>query len=164
MTYPMLPSGIKACALREQWSMQPIDPLRRTDLDDGGVAVERKFHRLPALYTIRFELNGFQYDLMVDFWARDLNAGASWFLCPIAEGSRERLQVVRMHGEPFRATAPANGVFAYEWTCEVRDLPRMSDAERIALNIWLEQEDQVADLLIELPPLIAKLEAVPEWL
>lgn len=163
MTYPTLPSVIPAGALRQPWGVTPIDPLRRTQLDDGAVALERKFSRLPGLYTIVFELSGPEFDIMMNFWQCDLNAGQSWFLCPIAEGMRERVQLVRMGPSPWQGGSPANGVYHFSWQAEVRELPTLTQAERIAVDAWLQCERDVDELIIELNTLFPDIEEVPYW-
>ncbi|WP_425092011.1 hypothetical protein [Tropicimonas sp. S265A] len=163
MSYPTLPAAIPALALRENWSSQPIDPLVRTDLDDGGTALERKFSRVPVLYSLAWRLDGGQYDLFMDFWLRDLDAGRHWFLCPIVEGLRERMQVVRIFGEPPRAGSPANGIFEVSFQAELRELEGLNFAERIALDAWIVSDRDVTDLIADLTPVVAALEAMPRW-
>lgn len=164
MSYPSLPPVIKACTLREPWSLAPVDPLRRTPMDDGATAVERKFSRLPGIYSIVFEVDGAQYDVLVDFWRRELDAGANWFYCPIVEGMRERVQVVRMFDGPFQATSPAQGVFRYTWQAEVKDIPALTQGERIAVDTWLLSDRDIDDVTAALAPVEGKLAQVLAWL
>lgn len=164
MSYPSLPDVIKACTLREPWSLSPVDPLSRTPMDDGATAVERKFSRLPGIYSIVFEIDGAQYDILVDFWRRELDAGANWFYCPITEGMRERVQLVRMFEGPFRAASPFPGIFSYSWQAEVRDIPALTQGERIAVDSWLQSGREIDDLIAALSPLPGKMAQVIAWL
>lgn len=164
MSYPTLPLGLPACALREGWQVVADDALRRTDMDDGQVAVTRRFHRLRTVHSLSWELNGYQLDLALQFWADDLSAGAAWFHCPIVEGSRTRTQLVRFASSPpFTVTSPAPGVFRVAFEAELRDLPRLTSTERMALEVWASTPEDVADLTARLKALADTLEAIPQW-
>lgn len=162
MTVPTLPAGVPGLALRDAWSVQPDDPLRRTQMDDGQVAVERRFHRLRAIYGVAWELTAAQYDLVQVWWADILDAGQSWFLAPVVEGLRTELRQVRFVA-PFGVTSPACGIFVLQGEVELADLPRLSAAQRMALELWLDRAGDVQSIIDRLSAINAILDQMEPY-
>ena len=164
MTYPTIPSQIPACALREDWSMRPVNPLRRTEMDDGHIAVERRMSRLSGIQTLSWEMQGPQFDLLVAFWAEDLNGGESWFHAPVVEGTRTVPRLMRFASDPpWQGTSPANGWFRFTFEAELRDVPVLALAERMALECWLAEPEVLWLFNAALEPIVAAFEDLPTW-
>lgn len=164
MSYPSLPSQIPACALRDDWSMRPVNPLRRTEMDDGQIAVERRLSRLGGIQTLSWEMSGAQFDLLVAFWADDLNGGESWFRAPVVEGIRTVPRLMRFASDPpWQGISPANGWFRFSFEAELRDLPLLSMAERMALEAYLLDPSGLETFCDELEPIVTVLEELPTW-
>lgn len=164
MSYPVLPPQIPACALRDEWSVRPINPLRRTEMDDGQIAVERRLSRLGGIQTLAWEMGGREFDLLVAFWQQDLNGGEAWFRAPVVEGSRTVARLMRFASDPpWQGTSPANGWFRFSFEAELRELPALSQAERIALEVALADGSAPGDFADQLEPIVAAFEELPTW-
>lgn len=164
MSYPTLPPQIPACALREDWSMRPVNPLRRTEMDDGNISVERRMSRLSGIQTLSWEMRGPQFDLLVAFWAEDLNGGESWFHAPVVEGIRTVPRLMRFSSDPpWQGTSPANGWFRFTFEAELRDVPLLSLSERMTLEAWLADPDGITAFNDALEPIVAVFEELPTW-
>lgn len=165
MIYPSLPAVIPACALRGEWMLAPVDPARRTEMDDGYVAVERRLSRLSGTQRLVWEMTGPALDLLIAFWADDLNGGTAWFTAPVIEGSRTELRLIRMTGgqPPWQATSVAGGVFRFAFDAEIRDLPLLSAAERMAVEQWLARDRDVTQLIADLTVITDRIEDLASW-
>lgn len=164
MTIPVLPSVIPACALRPDWSVSPVDPLRREEMDDGYLTVTRRLSRLAGMQTLVWEMTGEAFDLLVAFWADDLDAGAKYFYCPVVEGSRTCMRMVRMSGNPpWQGSSPANGVYRFAFEAELREIPLLTFGERAATEAWLLAGQDVSGIIDGLTPIVTALEALPTW-
>jgi hypothetical protein len=166
MSYPILPRVVPACALRDDWSLSPVDPLRRTELDDGNFAVERRLHRLPGRQTLSWRMTGPQFDVLVAFWKRDLDGGVAWFQCPIVEGSRTELRLVRFSASPpWTGTSPANGIFRFSFEAELREIPHLNDDELMATIVSIDAATpaELDGLIQQLTTVVDDLEGLILW-
>lgn len=162
MSVPTLPPGVPGLALRDGWGVSPIDPLRRTDMDDGAVALERRFHLVRTLYAIAWELNAAQFDLVQVWWADVLDGGTKWFLAPVVEGLRSEARQVRFTKPP-AITSPACGIYLLTGEVETADLPRMTPAERMATEVWLTRAGDVQSIIDQLTAINAVLDGMEPW-
>ncbi len=164
MTYPVLPPALPGLALRDDWTLTPDDPHRRTEMDDGAVAVTRKNALLRAVYAVSWDLSALEYDAAVAFWADELNAGQSWFIAPVVMGRGNTPQRVRFASTPpWTATSPANGRFQLTFELEVKDLPRLTSAQRIAIYEYLDPGIDVAEVTGRIAALNAILDGMATW-
>lgn len=83
MTLITLPAYLPQYSLRNGWSRVPVSPHKRTEMDDGEIAVARRFARTRGLEQMTWELDQYQFDIATHFWEVDLNAGGDWFLAPL---------------------------------------------------------------------------------
>ena len=163
MSYPMLPVGFPACALRDDWQEQPIDPHRRTEMDDGAQAIERKLHRLRTIYTITWELSGLQYDQAKAFWADTLDAGKAWVYAPVVEGHQTALQLCQfVSNPPWTGVSPAPGIFQLSFELAVRDLPRLSATEAAAVEVYMAYRDEYDSIVARYSALVDAWQAAVE--
>jgi hypothetical protein len=151
-------------ALRQDWSMRPVNPLRRTEMDDGMIAVERRMSRLSGIQTLSWEMSGAQFDLLVAFWAEDLNGGESWFQAPVVEGTRTVPRLVRFAADPpWQGTSPAGGWFRFAFEAELRDIPLLSLSERMALEAYIADPAGIEAFCDALEPIVEVFEELPSW-
>lgn len=165
MGYPLLPVSLPGFILRSNWNAHPSDPNRRTEMDDGSMAVVRKLNRIRGFQSVTWTLSAAQYDVAVDFWARDLDAGSKWFMVPFVEGMRNRLQVCRFMGgeQPWRASSPANGVFHLSFELEARALPQLTLTERMAVDLYLELAGDTDDIVARMAAINVDLAGLSPW-
>lgn len=137
MAVPVFPCALPCRMLREQWSMEPRDPNRRTEMDDGTMAVRRKLHRIPVEIGVGWEMDRRQVGVFKAWWKTDLDGGVLWFDGPVFDGvcaGSARLRFV--DGDPpWRITQPQNGRFLVVAKVEIKDLDVWDADEREAAEI-----------------------------
>lgn len=116
--------------------MTPDDPARRTEMDDGAVAVRRRFHRLRTIIGLSWDLTPHQFALFKAFWALDLDAGTGWFEAPVFDGDCTAVRRLRFAASPpWRASQPVNGRLQVASEVELADLPVYTGNDRLSLEI-----------------------------
>lgn len=159
-----LPGYLPQCSLRTDWTLSPINPNRRTEMDDGETAVSRRFSRIGGTMGMGWELDGAQFAVAQDFWARDLNGGASWFLAPVFLGLEPVIAQCRFSSDPpWTASSPKNGVIKMTFELDIRELTVLSPAQRMALNIWLDAREDIDGVTAALKRISTALEDLPQW-
>lgn len=164
-----LPASLPQCSLRSGWGMRPLDPNKRTDMDDGDVAVTRKFARTRTLHDMVWELSAVQKEIALDFWQRDLNAGASWFLCPVSVGTCTRLLQCQFHvdsggsGSPFSVSSPKTGIFHMNFQLATKDLPLLTQTQRLAFDTYVTERGEVEGITAELIAIKTAIEELGSW-
>lgn len=154
-----LPSALPGLVLRDPWSMVPSDVLRRTEMDDGQIAVSRKLDQIRTVYSIAWELDAVQYDLFVAWYADGLDAGRLWFGAPVVEGTRTRSAKMRWTKPP-AATSLACGTFVIAGDVEIADLPRVDPARRMALTVWYARSGDVQSVIDSMQTILDALAIV----
>lgn len=139
MSVPVWIEGLPANVLTEGWGVRPEAPLRRTEMDDGGVAVTRRLHRTRTVLPVRWEMTDTQWRVFLDFWLVDLAGGQAWFDCPLTLG--RSIQTLRVRfvqtSPPFQVTTPAPGYKDVATELEINDLPALAPATRAAFEAQL---------------------------
>jgi hypothetical protein len=146
-----LPESLALVPLRSDWSESPVDPHRRTPMDDGEIAVTRKLTRIPSVQSVTWELSRAQMQLWRDFWAKDLDGGANWFEAIVVDGYRNSRRACRPSGEtPWTAVSPAGGIYMVTLQLELREIASMSSAERIAFDAFVSCNSDVVSITARL--------------
>lgn len=128
---PVWPSALPARVLRDGFGLQPQSPNRRTEMDDGAVAVTRRYARIRTVLSVRWEMSARQFEVFKDFWRKDLNGGAAWFDAPVFLGYVTVTRRVRFASDPpWQVTSPAAGIYFVNAELELADLPALTDSER----------------------------------
>ena len=129
-----------------------------------SISVERRHHRVRTVISVKWRLTAAQFELLRDFWARDLNDGAAWFDGPVFEGLRTRVHACRFASDPpFTPSSPANGVLTVTAELELREMPRITQAERIAIDTHIACGGDLTDVNAALAELVTNLEELPQW-
>lgn len=130
------PAGMPGKLLRDGWGMTPQSPLKRTEMDDGSVAVTRRFHRVRTTFQVRWDMTPVQFEVFKDFWLRDLDGGRAWFDAPVFTGTAEETLTVRFAriDPPWEAVSPRPGLIEVRAELEIADLPALSDEDRATLE------------------------------
>ena len=163
-----LPPSLPQCSLRSGWSLSPVDPNRRTELDDGDIAVERSLSRTRTIVGMLWELSPPQKEVALDFWQRDLHAGQAWFMAPVSVGTCVRILSCQFHvggnqEPPFVVTSPQNGVFHMQFQLATRELPVLTPNQRMAFDLYIEQRSEIEGLTSKLQEVIDAVEALGTW-
>ncbi len=164
MSLITLPPYLPQCSLRADWSMTPVSPNKRTEMDDGETAVQQRFARTQSRVQMGWELDAHQFDIAVHFWQVDLRAGRSWFLCPASTGRGTILTQSRFAADPpWTVTSPHNGIFKLAFELELREMPILTTEERMAFNIYVEERGEIEGITASLQEVITALEGLPQW-
>lgn len=144
--------------------MVPKSPNRRTEMDDGAIAVTARHSRVRTVIMVRWRLTPAQYELLGDFWERDLSKGTAWFSAPVFEGLRVRHHDARFAAEdPFTSSSPLSGVFEVATELELRERPRLTQAERIAIDTSLRHPEDMTDIVAAMSAIADRHEELPSW-
>lgn len=160
------PNALPARVLREGWSVRPVSPLRRTEMDDGAIAVTRRFARVRTVLPVRWEMTADQFEVFKDFWLRDLGAGQAWFDAPVFLGFAAVVKRVRFaSADPvWTAESPAPGIVFVAAELEMSDMPALTDAERAAFEanlILFGGADAVAAEIAAANARLVQIDGVP---
>lgn len=163
-TLPAFPAFLPLKVLRDSWSMVPDSPLRRTEMDDGAIAVERRFARVRTVVSVGWDFDGAGFELFRHWWLHDLDAGARWFQAPVFEGLGETTRSARFASNPpWQATSPVNGVLTVTFQLELLDLPVITAQERTVLEIARTDPQEVPAIAALMTEIVAKLGGTPQW-
>lgn len=133
-----LPESLRVVPLRVGWQETPVDPHRRTQMDDGQVAVTRKLTRIPVLQSVTWELSAVQLELWRDFWINDLDAGSNWFYALVVDGVRNTLRACRLGGDtPYTAVSNFSGFYEISLQLEIREVASLSASERMVFDAYV---------------------------
>lgn len=77
------PQLLKCTLLQDGYSLSPVSPLLRTDLNSGRARQRRKYLSTPMEVNLNFMFTPGQYMLFEGFYHYQLNDGVAWFNMPL---------------------------------------------------------------------------------
>lgn len=157
---PKWPCAVPCCILREQWALEPRDPNRRTEMDDGQIDVRRRLSRIPMEIGGAWDLAAEQVSVFRAWWTSDLDAGSAWFTGLVFDGHCTTEQRLRFVGgsPPWRISSPQNGRFILTARLEVLDLPVLDTDVREAVEADILYEGGAAALDADIAAALAAIQ------
>lgn len=68
---------------REDYGLQHVDPMVRTQMQSGRARQRRRFTSVPTMARVSWTLTTGQAQLFEGWYKHIINDGASWFECPL---------------------------------------------------------------------------------
>lgn len=113
---------------RDGYTLEPVDPNLRTDMEAGPSRFRRRFTATPTDNKVRFRFTRLQFEIFEAWWTHEISDGALWFTMPIYNGKGEGTTEAHFVGTWKADFAGPNSVSvtaALEW----RTRPIMTAAE-----------------------------------
>ena len=95
--FPEWPKGLPIGQLTD-YSIQPVDPLQRVQLESGYTRVRRRYSATPDNVTISWVFTTQQAEIFEHFFAITLADGVRWFKMPILRPQGRLPHVVQFTG------------------------------------------------------------------
>lgn len=77
------PKELGCTIMQDGYSLKPVSPLLRTDLESGRARQRRKYLSTPMMASFNFLFTDGQYMLFDGFFRHTLTDGVSWFNMPL---------------------------------------------------------------------------------
>lgn len=71
------------CAIRDNYGLQTVSPMIRTEMQSGRARQRRAFTSTPTMANVSWIMTETQSQLFESWWESALVSGSKWFECPL---------------------------------------------------------------------------------
>jgi hypothetical protein len=115
---------------RDGYSLEPMDPIERTDMESGPARQEQLFTDVPTRFGLRWTFSAWEFAIFEAWIAHKAKLGAVWFQMPLLSGLGIDAHEVRFLGDgkkPYNAKPISGGRWDVTSGLEARQRPILDE-------------------------------------
>lgn len=116
--------------LRDNYGLEPRDPIIRTDMESGAARQRRQFTDVPTRFPVQWSFSDWQFAQFQSWVKHKADDGAVWFAIDLVSGlglSSHEARFAGRSGAPYQASKSGPGRWRVSTSLEVRSAPVMTE-------------------------------------
>lgn len=123
---PSYPAGLP-CALHQEYGLNHVSPLMRSELESGRARQRRRFTSVPSMANVSWIMTQAQAVLFEGWFKWTINDGADWFDMPLSSPMGVKDYECRFAGMYSGPRLTGRGMWTFSATLEVRERPVIAE-------------------------------------